>query len=107
MANQDVIDALRTELEEGQSELAEALAGIVAPDAPEPEVGATSAQTSPQKAGSSQSEDLATSVEAGTGRSVHRIAILGTVSLSLEVPRRQSQRLDFFDFYGCQQITEQ
>ena len=40
MANQDVIDALRTELEEGQSELAEALAGIVAPDADEQSVGA-------------------------------------------------------------------
>ena len=40
MANQDVIDALGAELEEGQVELAEALAGIVTPDAPEPEVGA-------------------------------------------------------------------
>lgn len=41
MANQDVIDALRSELEEGQSELAAALTGIVAPDAPEPEIGAS------------------------------------------------------------------
>ena len=38
MANQDVIDALSSELAEGRAELAEALAGIANPDAPEPDV---------------------------------------------------------------------
>ncbi|MEE8286066.1 MAG: ATP-binding protein, partial [Gammaproteobacteria bacterium] len=38
MADQDVIDALCAELQEGESELADALSGIVAPDAAESDV---------------------------------------------------------------------